>query len=183
MNLGFKKSEDHKLVEQAKKNRHAFSALYDKYYVRVFQFIYKRISDKETSADLCSQTFLKAMLHLSKYQDRGAPLIAWLLRIASNEINMHFRASKVNQEVGIDESQLEYLAQEVHLDSNDSNFGKMIAQLNLLSLEDSQIVELRFFDKSSFAEMAQIYGITEANMKMRLYRILKRMRKNIETTA
>jgi RNA polymerase sigma-70 factor (ECF subfamily) len=126
---------------------------------------------------------LKAMLHLSKYQDRGAPLIAWLLRIASNEINMHFRASKVNQEVSIDESQLEYLAQEVHLDSNDSNFGKMIAQLNLLSLEDSQIVELRFFDKSSFAEMAQIYGITEANMKMRLYRILKRMRKNIETTA
>jgi RNA polymerase sigma-70 factor (ECF subfamily) len=57
----------------------------------------------------------------------------------------------------------------------------MIAQLNQLSLEDSQIVELRFFDQCSFAEMANIYGITEANMKMKLYRILKKMRKNIES--
>lgn len=181
MNISFKKSEDHALVQKAKKNRAAFSVLYDKYFVRVFQFVYKRIGDKELAADLTSQTFLKAMLHLEKYQDRGVPFIAWLLRIASNELNMHFRASTSSLEVSIDDVQLGTLAHDVGVAETDDNFQRMIAQLNQLSLEDSQLVELRFFDQCSFAEMANIYGITEANMKMKLYRILKKMRKNIES--
>jgi RNA polymerase sigma-70 factor, ECF subfamily len=181
LNISFKKSEDYALVQKAKKNRAAFSVLYDKYFVRVFQFVYKRIGDKELTADLTSQTFLKAMLHLEKYQDRGVPFIAWLLRIASNELNMHFRKSTSSLEVSIDDTQLGTLAHDVGVDETDDNFQRMIAQLNQLSLEESQMVELRFFDQCSFAEMANIYGITEANMKMKLYRILKKMRKNIES--
>jgi RNA polymerase sigma-70 factor, ECF subfamily len=40
------------------------------------------------------------------------------------------------------------------------------------------LIELRFFQQLSFKEIADIYGITEANAKMRIYRILEKMQQN-----
>ena len=51
-------------------------------------------------------------------------------------------------------------------------------QLNGLPQESIDLIELRFFQELSFKEIADIYSITEANAKMRIYRILEKMNKN-----
>jgi RNA polymerase sigma-70 factor (ECF subfamily) len=42
--------------------------------------------------------------------------------------------------------------------------------------EHLDLIELRFFQEMSFKEIAEIYNITEANAKMRVYRILEKLK-------
>ena len=81
-------------VQAAQKNPASFRTLYDRYYESIFRFIFKRSADETLSADLTSQTFLKAMQKIDKYVFKGVPFSAWLFRIASNEVAQHFRKLK-----------------------------------------------------------------------------------------
>jgi RNA polymerase sigma-70 factor (ECF subfamily) len=51
--------------------------------------------------------------------------------------------------------------------------------LQTLKPEELSLIELRFFEQRPFAEIAEILDITEANAKMRTYRILGRLRKKM----
>ena len=39
------------------------------------------------------------------------------------------------------------------------------------------MIELRFFEKLAFKEIAQVYNITENNAKVKMYRLLDKMKK------
>ncbi|MDX1627179.1 MAG: sigma factor, partial [Fulvivirga sp.] len=79
-------ARENEWVEEAKRDPQAFGKLYDRYFEGIFQFILRRTDDESLTADLCSQTFLKALQHIKKYEHRGVPFSAWLYRIASNEV-------------------------------------------------------------------------------------------------
>ena len=46
-----------------------------------------------------------------------------------------------------------------------------------LEEEDMQFIEMRFFEKRAFKEIAEILGITENNAKVKTYRILEKLKK------
>ncbi len=172
---------ERKIIEQAKADPDRFAPLYEAYFYQVFTFCHRRVGDQELASDLCSQTFLKALINLRSYQFTGAPFVAWLLRIASNEINQYFRKSKRVTEVSLNEQHLQRLSEEVSVRNTEQNRVRLIKVLNELPLEESQLIELRFFEQYSFASIASLYNITEANAKMKVYRILKRMKQSIIT--
>ena len=175
-------SEDHHLIRAAQKEPEAFGVLYEKYYVRIFRFIVDKVGNKAIAADLCSMCFTKAMLHIGKYKDRGVPFVYWLLRIATNEVHMYFRNSKKNIHIEIDDKQLRNLSETTEVANDDVSRGRMIQALNTLSDKEAQLIEHRFFDELSFKEIAHIYRVSEATVKMRVYRILERLRKRIQQT-
>ena len=47
-------------VQQAQEDPSRFRVLYDRYYEPIFRFVFKRTLNEILSADLTSQTFLKA---------------------------------------------------------------------------------------------------------------------------
>ena len=65
--------------------------LYDKHYKAIYLFIFHRIYDKEITADLTSQVFLKALINLKTFKYKNVPFKAWLMRIASNEVGQYYR--------------------------------------------------------------------------------------------
>lgn len=169
------------VIVLAKKDKKYFGVFYDLYFDQIFRFIYKRVGGKEHLAgDLTQQTFMKAMANILKYEDRGYPFSSWLYRIAQNEVSMFFRAQKKNFTVAIDENLLSSMASEAQIGSYMSinEQEQLIAMMNELEEEHLDIIELRFFQELSFKEIATIYSITEANAKMRTYRILERIAKN-----
>mgnify|MGYP001950421784 CR=1 FL=1 len=90
-------NDDQKLVLLAQKDRNAFGLIYDKYFERIYLFVYKRVQDEAKAGDICQEAMLKAMFNIKKYENRGAPFSAWLYRIASNEVNLFFR--KLNSRI------------------------------------------------------------------------------------
>lgn len=169
------------VINFAKKNSDYFGILYDTYFEQIFRFVFKRVGGmEEIAGDLTQQAFIKAMANIGKYEDRGLPFCSWLYRIAQNEVSMYFRSQKNKYFVPVDEFRLKDLAGEMQLDNNMSQEDqeRLIQVLNSLDESQLEIIELRFFQEMSFREISEIYNITEANAKMRTYRILERIGKD-----
>jgi len=167
------------LIIAAQSNPGRFAPLYDHWYNPVFLFIFKRINDKEITADLSSQVFLKALLAIKKYKFTGAPFSSWLFRIAINEVNMYYRKNNKEATLALDENDLRKLAEDVGEEETEENFILLADAMNELPEEQSKLIELRFFDKNSFFDMSHILGMTEAGTKMKLYRVLEKLKNSI----
>ncbi|MFT4664440.1 MAG: RNA polymerase sigma-70 factor (ECF subfamily) [Polaribacter sp.] len=168
-----------KIIQQAQLDPTHFRPLYDKYYRSIFRFIYQRIGTQAPAADVCSQVFLKAMQKLNKYQFKGVPFSAWLYRIASNEVAQHFRDNKKSRTVCVDDRQLNDIIDEVNEQPNEQLTRNLLTCLDNLKPLDLQLIELRFFEKRPFKEIADILGITESNAKVKTYRILERLKNKL----
>ena len=69
-------------IKKAKKDLTHFNVLYDRYYVRIFQFVYQRVQNESQAADITSEIFIKAMENIGSYKFMGVPFASWLFRIA-----------------------------------------------------------------------------------------------------
>lgn len=175
-----KRLSESELIQLAKKNSSYFGALYDIYFEKIFRFVFQKLGGLEDIAgDLTQQVFIKAMANMDRYEDRGLPFGSWLYRIAQNEVSMFFRQQKKNYTVPVDENRIQAVAGEANISSYMSMEEQeiLIELLNELEEEHANLIELRFFQGLSFKEIADIYSITEANAKMRTYRILERLGK------
>ena len=176
---------DSELIAACKEDVNNFGGLYERYFEQIFLFIYKRVQDMDVAGDVCQKAMMKAMANILKYEDRGAPFTAWLYRIASNECNLYFRAQKKMITVQVEDKHVKAVMIEIKIGNleNETDQEKLIKVLSNLKPEHAEIVELRFFMQYSFKEIAEFYSITEANAKMRLYRILDKVKKTWEANS
>lgn len=175
-----KQYTESEVIALAKQDTSYFGILYNHYFDSIFRFIFKRIGgDEESTADLTQQTFIKALKNISGYEDRGFKFSSWLYRIAQNEVNMFFRSQKTQHSVEISDHTLRNLQEEAELDRymSQEEQEQLIELINQLEPEQQEIIELRFFQELSFRDIAEIYSISEANAKMRVYRILEKLTK------
>lgn len=172
-------------IQAAQKNSALFRPLYQRYYEPIFRFIYNRVSDEETTADLTSMVFVKAIQKLKEYQFKGVPFSAWLYRIASSEVALHYRREKKKRVVSLDGIHTIGLIDEATggTDSYTQMVELLIQVLDDLPLADIELIEMRFFEERPFKEIAGILGTSEANAKMKTYRLLERLKKKLTKTS
>lgn len=152
--------------------------MYEHYYKPIFLFVLRRINDKEITADITSQVFLKALQGIGKYTHQGVPFSAWLYRIAINEVNTFFRKQKHERFVTVELDMLNNLHEELTNDlSVEYLKDRLGAMLQKLSEAELHLIELRFFERLSFKEIASILEITEVNAKVKVYRTLDKLKK------
>jgi RNA polymerase sigma-70 factor (ECF subfamily) len=171
--------EELRWIEAAKANPEDFRPLYEKYYKGIFSYLYQRMSSKDTAFDVTSQVFLKALTHLNTYEFRGVPFSSWLYRIAHNEMVQVFRKQKEQRVINADINDLRYICEEnkeVFFEEYIPALKKLIGKLNEKEL---QLVEMRFFEKRPFKEIAEILDISEVNAKVRMYRIIEKLKVSI----
>ena len=168
--------QEFEIVQAAIKDPQKFQILYDRYFASIFNYVYRRIDDEDITADLTSQTFLKALGNLKRYKFKGVPFSAWLYRIAANEVNRHYRQTNRKKIFSIDEQEFEHLIEQNVEEEGEVDVEEVLRGLQLLNAADIEAVELRFFERKSFAEMAFILEITEASAKMRTYRAIDKLR-------
>ncbi len=169
-------------IQAAQQNPARFRPLYDRYYEPIFRFIFRRTADESLSADICSQVFLKAMQRLERYQFKGVPFSAWLYRIASNEVAQHFRQTKKNRVVSIEDTNVTEMMDEVDESNVELYRDQLIQVLDDLKETDLRLIEMRYFEQRPFKEIAEILEITESNAKVKTYRILERLNKKLTKT-
>lgn len=167
------------MIEAAKLDPNRFAPLYDKYYKQIFNYVFQRMQSKDAAFDITGQVFLKAMLNLQKYQFKGVPFASWLYRIAHNEVMQLFRTEKGKRTINADVSDLRFICEEneeLFFEEYIPAIKKLISGLNE---DDLQLVELRFFERRAFKEIAEILEITEVNAKVRMYRLVEKLKKSL----
>ncbi len=173
---------ERQIIEASKKDVQAFGKLYDRYFEGIFEFIYRRTDDEELADDLCSQTFVKALENLKRYEFRGLPFSAWLYRIATNEVNRHFNKKKRNRVFSLEEERVKELIESDEQEFTQEHLDQLKQVLNELPTGTMEILELRFFEGLSFKEISYVLNIGESGAKMRLYRAIEKLRVQFNIT-
>lgn len=171
------------IIEEARKDPGRFGILYEKYYRQIFVFVFRRTGNEDLAGDLVSDAFLKAMVALPKFEFKGLPFSAWLFRIALNEVNMYYRKSSRDRVISLDQTNIGEMIAEAGEKESEENKQLVMHLLGTLSVEEMQMMELRFFEKRPFAEVGDILGITENNAKVRTYRIIDKLKKVLDKTS
>src|SRR5438105_2692480 len=85
--------EEHRLIVAAQQgDRPAFAQLVERYWDRLYRWLYRLTHDRHAAEDLAQETFLKAFAGLKKFQ-AGTNFGAWLFRIGHNNFANQCRAS------------------------------------------------------------------------------------------
>lgn len=183
-------SFDRDLIEQAKRDPEAFGRLFDIYHPQILRYCIHRTGDVEYGRDLAAQTFLKALMKLWQFRWHGIPFSAWLYRIATNEINDHFRSKRMLSLDHLLDTQgfevtderdfrQELIEAQIELEQHEQ-FLALLQELKTLSLKYQEVISLRFFEDKSIAEIATILGKREGTIKSLLSRGLAYLRKTMQ---
>ena len=192
--------KESKLVKLAQQKPENFAPLYDRYYLQIFKYVFKRIPQQEEVGEITSDVFAKVIANIKQYKFQGLPFSSWLYRIASNEIVDHYRRKKAQKYVRVTRDQLNHLLDNSLANSTDAENGHLAGDLSeqeqiakdralktshmitlLGSLKDKELelVEMRFFEQKSFKQMGQILDVSEGNARMRTHRVLLKLRAQI----
>jgi RNA polymerase sigma-70 factor (ECF subfamily) len=123
--------------------------------------------------------FLKALTNIEKYEYKGVPFASWLYRIAHSEVMQSFRTKKNLRTINADISDLRNICEEVEQEYMEEYKSILMTVIKNLPEDDVQLIELRFFEKRAFKEIAEILSLTETNAKVKLYRILEKVKKTL----
>ena len=155
----------------------------------------RRIAARVDPSDIVQETLADAARRLPKYlRDRPMPYWAWLRRLALQRLiwwqRFHLGSSKrtVAREWAIDRSWCDIPAVpivEKLIDSGTSPSQRAVRDqectrvrnaLETLAASDRQVLELRYVEDLSFAEIAATLDLGLSTVKMRHLRALKRLR-------
>ena len=172
-----------RLVERAQRGqREALEELYLLHFDRVYSYLHMSVGNRHDAEDLTTQTFLKMLEAIGRFRWQSAPFSAWLFRIAHNLAMDHFRGTRrwqPEEDVAEPEGEEESSAEDVALES----IGRrsMLELIENLSLEQQQVLTLKFVFNFSNGEAATILGKTEGAVKSLQHRALASLQKQISS--
>ena len=174
--------EEKELINKAQKDPEAFGIIFDNYYTPIFNYCLRRVSHKTSAEDLTSEIFFKALNALPKFRWQNVPFSAWLYRIASNEVISFYRKNSqtvssledMQEKFGFDlagegNSATNLLEGELTKEQQDQ-FLLVKQCLERLPEHYKEVLSLRYFEKLSIIEVAQILDKPEGTIKSLLSR-------------
>jgi len=164
------------LLNKAKKGETAaFGELYNIYFKRIFNFIFYRVSHKETAEDLTEEVFLKVYGKLSGIKNVSS-FEPWLYQIARNLIIDYYRGKKEQVELAGMENILSYNDTIIDL-LNLSHQQKILSKLiNGLSSEQQQIIRLKFFEGLENEVIAALMDKSEGAIRVIQFRAIAKLK-------
>ena len=172
------REEERKLVLKAVERDHdAFAQLYDRHVVRIYRHIYYMVNDSTTAEDLTAQTFLKAWEAIDRYKERGAPIVAWLLRISHNLTVSFLRSKRDHSELDetfLDQKMTRNPEEALEQASDEKSMREAVLKLRD---EQRQVIMLRFVEEMDYREVADIIGKSVPAVRVIQHRALGNLRK------
>lgn len=134
---------------------------------KIYHLCYGYTGDSDTANDLMQETFLKVWQNLDKFRNQ-AMISTWIYRIAVNTCLSHLRVEKRQAKDELTENIIERKAEE---------FSEKNEQIALLyrcisKLEENErIIITLVLDEVPYPEIAEISGISEGNLRVKIHRI------------
>lgn len=159
----------------------AFSEIYDKYYSKIYRYIYSCLLKQEDAEDITSEVFFAFLDSFFNKKENIEHPSAFLLKIARNRV-INFRNKAINrheeaaEELPEDCKEDNYFTKEERSLKNPEN-QRMFNIIKHLSFEEREFLELRYAFDLKNPEIASILNINEKAVSARYARLLDKCRR------
>lgn len=165
----------------------SLAVLIERHKLKIYNFIYSKVADRDISEDIFQDTFIKVIKTLRKgsYHEEGK-FLPWVMRISHNLIIDHFRKSN---RIPIFESKDEFdifqiIGDDVpNIESNmiDKQVVEDLKKLIVELPEDQrEVLTMRLYKDMSFKEIAEVTGVSINTALGRMRYAVINIRKLIE---
>ena len=180
-----RQNEETSLVDRVKaRDDLAFRELVDRYQNKVFSIIYGILRNQNDAEDISQQVFSKVYFSIHNFDSRST-LLTWIYKITVNECYDYLRKKKVRKLVyesdfSEDDSQ--------RMENSETSADKTVpvdhqlAQRELInkllqkvSEEDRNLILLKEVEGHSVEELAQMTGMNENTIKVKLFRARQKL--------
>ena len=166
-------ADDRLRIEDAQRDPSRFGELYEENFYRVYAYIARRVRGRHEAEDLTADVFREALAGLGRFEWRGVPFVAWLLRIASRAVADHYKRS--GRESGQPVVELERIVpQEIE------RHVILFQLVDRLPDAQARVIRLRFVEQKSIKEIAQVLGRSEGAVKQLQLRAIENLRAQLE---
>ncbi|MEM6644161.1 MAG: sigma-70 family RNA polymerase sigma factor [Bacteroidota bacterium] len=152
--------------------------LYRRYSRRLFGFFFRMTNEGATSEDLVQNVFVRILKYKHTYKDDG-DFEVWIFQLARNVFKDHYRKNKryafresmepYEQNLGVVSNKQQELERQEELENLKNALDK-------LSEEKRELITLVRYEKMKYSAVAQIFGVSESAIKVRVHRIIKELR-------
>ncbi len=188
--VDYQSSEEAALVRRAQAGDDmAFRQIVERYQSKVFSIIYGILRNHNDAEDIAQQVFSKVYFSLKSFDFRSS-LLTWVYKITVNECYDYLRKKKVRKLVyESDFSEDEALRMENSEAARDmvtpvdttlarrDYISKLLAKL---SAEERSLLLMKEVEGHSVEELAQMTGINENTIKVKLFRARQKLVKVAE---
>ncbi len=155
----------------------ATGELYEAHRQSVFRYLYYRTGDTQVADDLTSEVFLRMIRALNGYKVQEVAFQAWLFQIAHNLLNDHYRKMTVRNHVTLEENLMDDpINPRTRPVERRLNSVSLRKALDLLSIEQRDVIVLRFITGMPISEVAQTLNKSEDAVKGLQRRALANLR-------
>ncbi|HPE35377.1 MAG TPA: sigma-70 family RNA polymerase sigma factor [Bacteroidales bacterium] len=156
----------------------AFAMLVERHKDMVFTIVIKLVKNHHEAEEVAQDVFIKAYQALPGFEGT-ARFSTWLYRIAYNTAISKWRKPKkvfapIDENL-IDNFTTDSVERGVEALSQEEMLLALNSVMEKLPEEDSLLLNLFYKNSMTVEDISQITGLTQSNVKVRLYRIRKRM--------
>jgi RNA polymerase sigma factor (sigma-70 family) len=165
-------------------NTAAFSFLVEKHSDMAFTIANKIVRSREDAEEIAQDAFIKAFQSLRSFKG-DSKFSTWLYRIVYNAAISHTRRKKqdftqIDERVVSDTTEDDIFE---NLDTLDAEIqSKLVNEaINKLPADESAIVTLFYLKENTIDDICQITGLSESNVKVKLFRIRKKLHDELQS--
>lgn len=165
-------------VERARRDPHAFEALYRKYVAQVYSFALYELRDPHTAEDVTAQVFLRALHGLARFREQSdgpdSSFRVWLFQIARNALSNEKRRARRHRASPIEAAFDMAAADNVEAAAASRAEVERVWQgVEALPADRRRALVLRFVNELSTREIAEVMGKSEGATRVLIHRSLQ----------
>jgi RNA polymerase sigma-70 factor, ECF subfamily len=157
-------------------DRLAFAELYLEFFDPIYRHLLRAMGNREDAQDAAQDVFVKAMGAISRFEDRGPPLRAWLFQIARNHAIDHARKHgrvRVTDPGDLAEHQDAFAAQAAENVAHLGHGGGVAALIADLPRTQQRVLALRYISDMTPTEIGDAIGTSADSVRHMHHRALR----------
>ena len=151
---------------------------YEEHGEAVYNYVRFQVPEPDAAEDIVADTFLRAVRAAGRYDEARATARTWLLAIARNLVQDYGRRVRVRRYVPL--GTMGDLVEDAPSPEErllcQEEVGRLLDALASLGDHDREVISLRYGSGLDGREVAEVLGISEGNVRTRLWRALKRLK-------
>lgn len=168
----FDSKETTRLIKIKKGNEKAFKQLYDDYASYALRTAFAMTKNSADASDVVQETFIRIYRNIDTF-DVQKPFRPWFYQILINECKRLIKRRN-NQATQVESEEILDVIQDST--ANEPMNGKILDALDHLTGDERTLIILKYVDRFTEIELAEVMGLNVNTLKSRLLRARNRLR-------
>ncbi len=154
-------------------NLDMMSILFDRYHIRIFNFLLKMTRDRDVSQDITQEVFYKAIKYRTSY--KKGKFSSWIYTIARNIFSDHYQKQKIAAQ-RLDAIEFKIETEDTYTIEKDEVKEQLERALGQLSKSDRELVIMNRYQEIKYQEIAEITNSTAGAVKTKVHRAIHKLK-------